>query len=33
LHYDYYPSTYVRAQVVFVNGVVKSWQTYGAPPY
>jgi hypothetical protein len=33
LHYDYYPTTYVRAQVVFVDGVVKSWQTYGAPPY
>ena len=31
LHYDYYPTSYVRAQVVFVDGVVKSWQTYGAP--
>ena len=33
LHYDYYPATYVRAQAVFVNGVLKSWQNFGAPPY
>ncbi len=33
MHYDYYPSSYVRAQVVFVNGVVKSWQTFPEPVY
>ncbi len=33
LHYAYYPTTYVRAQAVFVNDLVKSWQTFGAPPY
>jgi hypothetical protein len=33
LHYDYYPATYVRAQAVFVNGVLKSWQTFAEPPY
>jgi len=33
LHYDYYPGTYVRAQVVFVNGVVKQWQTFPEPVY
>ena len=33
LHYDYYPGSYVRAQVVFVNGLVKSWQTFAEPGY
>jgi hypothetical protein len=33
LRYQYYPTTYVRAQAVFVNDVVKSWQNFGAPPY
>jgi hypothetical protein len=31
LHYAYTPMTYVRAQVVFVNDVVQSWQTFPAP--
>jgi hypothetical protein len=33
VHYDYYPSTYVRAQVVFVNGLVKQWQSFPEPVY
>ncbi|MDB6123907.1 MAG: hypothetical protein JWQ71_2900 [Pedosphaera sp.] len=33
LHYDYDPRTYVRAQVVFMNGVVKSFQTFPEPVY
>jgi hypothetical protein len=33
LYYQYYPTTYVRAQAVFINDVVKSWQNFGAPPY
>ncbi len=31
LHYAYTPITYVRAQVVFENGVVKNWQSFPAP--
>lgn len=31
VHYDYDPRTYVRAQVVFVNGIMKSWQTFPSP--
>ena len=33
VHYDYTPRTYVRGQVVFVNGVVSSWQTFPEPVY
>ncbi|MDB6065460.1 MAG: hypothetical protein JWR26_1668 [Pedosphaera sp.] len=33
VHYDYYPTTYVRAQVTFSNGVVKQWQTFPEPVY
>ena len=33
VHYDYTPRTYVRGQVVFVNGVVKEWQTFPEPVY
>ena len=31
LHTAYDPRTYVRAQVLFVNGVVRSWQTFPEP--
>jgi hypothetical protein len=31
VHYDYNPGTYVRAQVVFVNGLIKQWQTFAEP--
>jgi hypothetical protein len=31
VHYAYDPRTYVRAQVLFVNGIVKSWQTFPEP--
>jgi hypothetical protein len=31
MHEAYTPITYVRAQVVFVNNVVKDWQTFPAP--
>lgn len=31
VHYDYYPQTYPRAQVLFVNGVVAQWQTFPEP--
>jgi hypothetical protein len=33
VHYDYYPGSYVRAQVVFVDGLVKRWQTFPEPNY
>ena len=33
LHYDYYPGSYVRAQAVFVNGLLSSWQTFAEPQY
>ena len=33
LHYAYTPRTYVRAHVVFVNGVVQQWQTFPEPVY
>jgi len=32
-YYAYTPINYVRAQVDFVNGVVKEWHTFAAPPY
>lgn len=32
-HYAYANRTYVRAQVTFVNGVVKQWQTFPQPEY
>ena len=32
LDYDYYPRSYVRAQVVFENGVVKEWKSLPVPP-
>ena len=32
LEYDYYPRSFVRAEVNFENGVVKDWQTFAAPP-
>lgn len=31
LHYYYTPRTYIRAQVVFANGVVREWQTFPEP--
>ena len=30
---DYQPRTYVRAEIVFVNGVIKSWRTLPQPVY
>jgi outer membrane protein assembly factor BamE (lipoprotein component of BamABCDE complex) len=33
MYYDYYPATYVRAQVMFADGLVKQWQQFGEPPY
>ena len=33
LSYDYQPRTYVRAEVVFVNGSVASWRTLPQPTY
>lgn len=33
LEHDYFPRTYVRAEVVFVNGVVHSWRTLPQPVY
>ena len=33
VHYDYDPRTYVRAQVTFMNGLVKQWQTFPEPAY
>ncbi|EEF58082.1 hypothetical protein [Pedosphaera parvula] len=33
LHYAYDPRTYIRAQVVFVNGLVQSFQTFPEPVY
>ena len=32
LEYDYIPSSYVAAEVVFEQGVVKSWQNLAKPP-
>lgn len=31
LMHDYQPRTYVRAEIVFVNGVVNSWRTLPQP--
>ena len=33
LMHDYQPRTYVRAEIVFVNGVVNSWRTLPQPVY
>jgi hypothetical protein len=33
LAHDYEPRTYVRAEIVFVNGVVQSWRTLPQPGY
>lgn len=33
VYYGYTPSSYVGAQVVFVNGVVSTWQTFPSPVY
>jgi hypothetical protein len=33
VHYDYNPRSYVRAEIVFVNGVVKEWRTLPQPVY
>jgi hypothetical protein len=30
---DYYPRSYVRAEIVFQNGVVSSWRTLPRPVY
>jgi hypothetical protein len=32
-YYAYTPIYYIRAKVDFVNGVVKEWHTFPAPPY
>jgi hypothetical protein len=32
LESDYFPASYVQAQVTFQDGLVKAWQTYPAPP-
>lgn len=32
LEHDYYPRGYVRAEVVFENGLVKEWRTLPQPP-
>ena len=33
LAFAYQPRTYVRAEVVFANGIVKSWRTLPQPVY
>ena len=33
LEHDYQPRTYVRAEIVFVNGVVESWRSLPQPTY
>jgi hypothetical protein len=33
ISHDYQPRTYVRAEVIFVNGKVKSWHTLPQPVY
>ena len=33
LAHDYEPRTYVRAEIIFVNGVVQSWRTLPQPVY
>jgi hypothetical protein len=30
---DYQPRTYIRAEIVFVNGAVRQWRTLPQPPY
>jgi hypothetical protein len=32
LDFDYYPRSYLQAEVSFVNGLVKNWHTAGSPP-
>ena len=32
LEHDYVPQNYVRAEVVFQNGVVQQWRTFPVPP-
>jgi hypothetical protein len=31
--HDYQPRTYVRAEIIFVNGLVSSWRTLPQPVY
>ena len=31
--YDYEPRTYIRGEIIFVNGVVQSWRTLPQPVY
>ena len=33
LTFDYEPRTYVRAEIIFANGVVRSWRTLPQPIY
>lgn len=33
LHYDYDPRSYVRAEVVFMNGKIRSFRTFPEPVY
>ena len=33
IYYSYAPGGYVRAQVSFVNGLVRDWQTFAEPAY
>lgn len=33
LTFDYEPRTYVRAEIIFANGVVRSWRTLPQPVY
>lgn len=33
LYYDYQPRAYVRAEIIFVNGVVQAWHTLPQPVY
>jgi hypothetical protein len=33
LEYDYYPRSYVRAEVTFENGLVKEWRSLPQPGY
>lgn len=33
LAHDYEPRTYVRAEIVFANGLVQSWRTLPQPAY
>lgn len=33
LKFDYEPQTYVRAEIIFADGVLKSWRTLPQPTY